>query len=124
MNEFATSIGWLVIIFFIIYVVGSLVESINKQKSRKNEDRMNIKFTAYKIAARRIYQQTTDSEIREKVKSYANIYLNGWAMLDLDLSNEEFRSKYSELKTYEAEEQIKKLGYPLSLEEGKLKTRW
>lgn len=103
MNEFATLVGWIVIIGFILFVIGSVAESIKNEKNKELENRLNIKMSTYRIAARHIYQHTSDPIIQEKVKRYANEYLYGWASLELEMSDEEFIMKNARLGAYEAE---------------------
>jgi hypothetical protein len=75
----------------------------------------------YRLAARKIYFENDDDGIREKVKAYANMYLSGWALLELDMSDEAYRIEYD---TYQAEQQIKKEGLPLVLVDGELVPTW
>lgn len=124
MNELVTLVGWVTIIVGAIYILGSLAEASNKQKIERAEEIVSQKFLAYRIAARRIYFQSNDPFIQEKVKKYANDYLGGWALLYLDLPEQEFRSKNASAGLYEAEEQIRAKGYPLELVNNELEPRW
>jgi len=124
MSEIATIIGWIVIIVFAIFVVNYFVSAIKQQEQIKAGELRCIRDSAYRIAARRIYFSTEDAAIREQVKAYANSSLYGWAMLDLDLSDERFLSSNAKLGSYEASALIIKQGYPLEFEEGKIKQCW
>lgn len=122
MNEFAANIGWIVIIVAVILAIGRFAGEIDKEKQNKNGGEYYKKIISYRIAARQIYQQSDDPAVREEVKHYAQQYLGGWSLLDLDITDNEFRTKYSD--AHEAEAQIKIRGRPLGLVDGALKPRW
>ena len=121
MEGFVMAIGWAAIIYFFIYVGGSIAESSKEQQTKVASERINITNAAYRVAARNIYFKSDDEAIKEKVKFYAHQYLGGWGLLELDMSDEEYRTQYS---THEAESEIQKRGAPLIIKDGEIESLW
>ena len=121
MEGFVMAIGWAAIIFFIIYVGGSIAESNKEQEIKKASDHIYLINTAYRLAARKLYFQSDDEEIKEKIKFYAQQYLGGWGLLELEMSDEMYRREYS---TYAAENEIEKRGWPLIIQDGEIESLW
>ena len=121
MEGFVMAIGLAAIIFFFIYIGGSIAESSKEQELKVAGERINLTNTAYRVAARKIYFQTDDEEIKEKIKFYAHQYLGGWGLLELDMTDEEYRKQYT---TYNAEKEIEKRGPPLIVQNGEIESLW
>nr|BAF45201.1 hypothetical protein [uncultured bacterium] len=121
MEGFVMAIGWAAIIYFVVYVVGSVAESSNEQKRKSIGNHIYLSNTAHRVAARNIYFQSDDEDIKQEVKSYAQRYLGGWALLELEMTDENYRRMYS---TREAESEIEKRGTPLIIKDGEIESTW
>lgn len=121
MEGFVMAIGLAAIIYFVIYVGGSIAESNKDQEIKLASTKINVTNAAYRVAARKIYFQTDDEKIKEKVKFYAHQYLGGWGLLELEMSDEEYRTQY---KTLEAEKQIEIKGSPLVIQDEEIESLW
>ncbi len=121
MDGLVMFIGWTTIIIGLIFALGSLAERSSRAKFEATGEKIEFTNMTYRLAARKIYFDTSDENIREKVKSYANMYLSGWTFLELDMSDEEYREKHD---TYLAEQIIMNEGYPPVLVDEEIVPTW
>lgn len=117
MDELARSIGWWVIIGGLIYVVGKFVISQGEAKQKDKEMILSVADHKRRLAYRRIWQSTNDPHIHGEVK----FQYGPWALLELELTDEEYDRKMSASEAYrQALRRIKEEGYVCSLQDGKI----
>ncbi len=126
MSDFASIVGWIVIIGGGLYAWASISDHLRQQQIDEANRRLIIKATAYRLALRQLYKQAQDNETRECIKQWSmhDGLTLGWAMLSLEDSDEKFREDNWDLGMVEAGMEIREKGYPVYIENGEIKTRW
>ncbi len=86
MDEIARQIGWLVIIFGGIYVVGKFVIAHGEEKESQRNKILHTNDIVRRLAYRKVYHSTTDPAIHEEIKRH----YPSWFFLDLDLDDAQY----------------------------------
>ena len=128
LNSWATAIGWIVIISGVVFAASKVLSASDDEKRKKFETEYGIRAICYRLALRHIYFANHDEVVRNKVKSFAmqsSLGINGWAMLELKMSDDEFKAdcrKSNQGTAFAlAESRINEKGYPLSFEADEIK---
>lgn len=82
-------------VFFGGMFLAHVLNEQKKEKQRELDQRLSLYTMGAKLALRKIYFETNDDEIKSQVKQVAmeSPFIHGWAFLDLNLSDYEFRNK-------------------------------
>jgi len=128
----AVAVGFMInatvgaIIFFGGIFVAYVLNEQKQDKQRTLDRRLSLYTMGAKLTLRKIYLETDDDEIKSQVKQFAmqSPLIHGWASLDLNLSDVEFKGKCESegqsLLYLEALRKIETDGAPLVLEEKKI----
>lgn len=114
------------IVFFGGMFLAHVLNEQKKEKQRALDQRLSLYTMGAKLALRKIYFEANDDEIKSQVKQVAmeSPFIHGWAFLDLNLSEYEFRNKCENegqgLLYLEAIKKIETDGPPLVLEGKKI----
>lgn len=130
LNSWATAIGWIVMLGVVLHFLTKVGEGKSRKVQEKALADYDVTIMAGRIALRRIYNENEDVEIRGAVKSFAMQVpgMRGWASLELEKSDSEFRVKcerLGEIDEYSsALKLIQQSGEPLKLEGKRIKPLW
>lgn len=114
------------IVFFGGMFVAHVLNEQKKEKQRVLDRRLSLYTMGAKITLRKIYFEASDNEIKSQVKQVAmeSPFIHGWAFLDLDLSDFEFKSKCESegqaLLYLDAVKKIETDGPPFVLDESRI----
>ena len=119
-DEIARQVGWLVIGGLVFYAIGKLLISHGETQNRKKELVLATWDHQRRLAFRKIWRSSMDSTVIGKVK----MQYGPWALLDIELNDDEYDTKMRLSEDKEAYlaavKQIEEEGTPYVLEGGEI----
>jgi hypothetical protein len=122
MDEFARQIGWIVIVIGVLYAIGRFRAFLDRDRKEAAERMSETSSIVRRLGYRKMYRSTTDPAIHRQIKEQYP-----WALLDLDLNDEQFTQKMISSREraafYRAEKEIEEQGHFCQVIDGKIRFR-